>query len=327
VRRRSALAALAAAGLLTAAPVAGAAEPLRVTGFQSQGASPALIGASAPALTTVGVDGVNLDLFGDAVEPPDRQALRQLRAAHAEHLRAELLIGNHDNVSEGFSERIANRMLTTPRIRARVAGMLVADVRDEGWDGISVDLESLRPRDSRGLTAFLHALRSALPSTATLSVEVANDVTAAGFRAGGYDLRALATAAGRIVLMAYDQHGPWENAPGPVGALDWTRRGLRTLLHLVPPDRVDLGVAGYGYAWRPHRDVQLSDSGARALVARAHARPHWVGSVGEWTATLPDGSTVWWSDARSYTVRARLAASLHLHGLAVWSLGLSDPIR
>jgi spore germination protein len=46
--------------------------------------------------------------------------------------------------------------------------------------------------------------------------------------------------------------------------------------------------------------------------------------VGEWTAHLPDGSTVWWSDARSYAVRARLAASLHLHGLAVWSLGLSD---
>ena len=64
----------------------------------------------------------------------------------------------------------------------------------------------------------------------------------------------------------------------------------------------------------------------RALVARAGAKAHYVVSVGEWTARLRDGSTVWWSDARSLARRAQLARSLHLHGLAVWSLGLSDPI-
>jgi spore germination protein YaaH len=48
--------------------------------------------------------------------------------------------------------------------------------------------------------------------------------------------------------------------------------------------------------------------------------------VGEWTARLRDGSTVWWSDARSLARRTQFAWVLHLHGLAVWSLGLSDPI-
>jgi spore germination protein YaaH len=51
------------------------------------------------------------------------------------------------------------------------------------------------------------------------------------------------------------------------------------------------------------------------------------GDVGEWTAHLPDGSTLWWSDARSYRRRADLARQWRLHGLAVWNLQESDPIR
>ena len=216
-------------------------------------------------------------------------------------------------------------MLSTPEIARRVVGELADDVTRQGWDGISIDLESLRARDRAGLTRFVRALRAALFPKATLTIDVANDLTTSGFRAGGYDLRALG-AAGRLILMAYDQHGPWENAPGPVGALPWARRGLRTLLAAVPADRIDLGVAGYGYAWRPHRNLQLSDARARALVSQADGHARWIASAGEWTARLSDGSTVWWSDARAYSVRARLATQLHLHGLAVWSLGLSDPL-
>ena len=65
---------------------------------------------------------------------------------------------------------------------------------------------------------------------------------------------------------------------------------------------------------------------ARALVARFHARPHWSASAGEWTARLRDGSTLWWSDARSVLLRVRLARALHVHGVAVWSLGSGDPL-
>jgi spore germination protein YaaH len=52
-----------------------------------------------------------------------------------------------------------------------------------------------------------------------------------------------------------------------------------------------------------------------------------VARVGEWTAQLRDGSTVWWSDARSFAIRVAMARADGLHGVAVWSLGLSDPLR
>jgi len=65
---------------------------------------------------------------------------------------------------------------------------------------------------------------------------------------------------------------------------------------------------------------------ARALTAAAQARPRWVAAAGEWTATLPDGSVLWWADARSVARRIALARALGLRGIAVWSLGTGDPI-
>lgn len=44
----------------------------------------------------------------------------------------------------------------------------------------------------------------------------------------------------------------------------------------------------------------------------------------EWTATLPGGDVVWWSDSASYDRRRALATELGLHGLALWRLGSAD---
>jgi spore germination protein len=297
---------------------------LAVLGFQSEGSPTGLIARNARAMSVVGVDGVNLTPAG-GVSAPDQAALGQLRAATAAGLPAVLLIGNWSDRINDFSEPLAHRVLGNAAAITADAATLAADVRADGWSGISVDLESLAPRDRSGLTAFLAALRADLPPADSLSMCVTNFTSLGQYAVNGYDLAGIAASAG-IVLMAYDEHGPWENTPGPVGALSWQRAGLRALLRVVPAPDVLLGVAGYGYAWRPHSNVMLSDAQARALVRRWHARARFVATVGEWTARLGDGSTLWWSDARSFALRVRLARQFGVRGLAVWSLGLSDPL-
>jgi spore germination protein len=312
-------------GLLVLVGEAGASTGLAVTGFQTESSPTWLIDRNAAALSTVSVDGINLTGPG-TVSAPDPAALRQLATAHRYGLRAELLVNNWSTAINNFSEPLAFATLRRPTAIARVAAALVGDVRAAGWNGITVDIESLARRDRAGLMTFVAALRAMLPAGATLSVTVSNHTRAAQFAANGYDLAGLGASADRLILMAYDEDGPWEDAPGPIGALQWQRAGLNVVLRSVPVSKVDLGVAGYGYAWRPHENVSLGDAQARALVARFHAKARYIASVGEWTATLRDSSTVWWSDARSLARRAQLARALHLHGLAVWSLGLSDPI-
>jgi spore germination protein len=300
--------------------------PLPVLGFQEESGPLARIDASAPALSSVGVDGVNLLASGEAITAPDANARAQLARTHANHLRAVLLVGNFDETIEGFYEPTAYALLGSPGNVAAVAAQLAGYVTGEGWDGVSVDLEALLRRDAAGLVAFVHALRADLPAGDGVNVDVTNYTRPAQYLAAGYELAALGAAASDITLMAYDQHGPWENRPGPVGALSWTRSGLAVVLRSIPASKIDLGVAGYGYAWRPHENVQLSDAQARALVAADHATARFQKAAGEWTAKLSDGSTVWFSDQRSYLRRAQLALAEHLNGMAIWSLGLSDPL-
>jgi spore germination protein len=70
-----------------------------------------------------------------------------------------------------------------------------------------------------------------------------------------------------------------------------------------------------------------ADKAARAKVKAAHVTAHWSSTQREWHATFRTGTVIWWSDARSYRARLALAHSLKLGGVAVWSLGQSDPLK
>jgi spore germination protein YaaH len=313
-----------AIGSAVAAP---AAASVPVLGFQGGWNSPAALTRSAPGLASVGVDGVTLSESGRRVGVPDGSMRRQLHRAHKHHLPAVLLVSNYSNHIGDFSEPVGHRMLAGAANRQRVARSVARSVRRQHWDGVNVDLESLRPRDAKGLVAFLREMRHRLPRHKELSIDLMNATSQAGMRAWGYDLRAIGRVVDHVVLMGYDQHGPWEKRPGPIGALAWQRRGLGVLQKKIPSRKLVLGVAGYGYAWRPGRTVTISVRRARHLVAADGATAHWKTRIGEWTATLSDGSVLWWSDARSLKLRRTLARTRHLSGLAVWDLALSDTIR
>jgi len=187
-------------------------------------------------------------------------------------------------------------------------------------------MEALQPRDSAGLVQLATSLRAGLPRRVSVGLTLSNNGDVAGFSSEGYDLPGLARSGCQEILMAYDDHGPWENIPGPIGPLGWQRTGLNVLLRFIPASRLVLGVAGYGYGWRRHHNVALTDAQARALATSRGAHFRWAPSAGEWTATLRTHEVIWWSDARSLRARIRLAEQYHLAGLAVWSLAESDPI-
>jgi spore germination protein len=155
---------------------------LAVTGFQLESDSPALIDASAPALATVEVDGVNLDASGAAIGSPDADARRQRARAHADRLAAVLVVGNYAEAIRDFSEPVAHRLLHVSISVERVARSVAAAFTGLRFDGVSVDLESLTARDTRGLVSFVAALRRALPARDAVSADVPNFTTAGEYR-------------------------------------------------------------------------------------------------------------------------------------------------
>ena len=306
---------------------ASAADTLPVTGYQSEGDPSSLIDASAPGLGSVGVDGVNITADGRSVTAPDADAQAQLARAHADGLPADFLVGNFSDALGDFDETAAYRLLSSPANIDRVVATLRDAVVAQGWNGVTIDLESLRARDRSGLTNFAAALKASLPAGTEVSIDVTTFQSLSDYDANGYDLQALGQAVDNLALMGYDEHG-FGTGPGPVGELSWQASGLDVVLSQVDPGKVDLGVAGYGYAFAPGGGVtQVGDQQARDMVAGDGATAAFDTNAGEWTATLSDGTVLWWSDATSLASRKQLAADRGIHGLAVWDLGLSDTIQ
>jgi spore germination protein YaaH len=315
--------------VLTPVPHSAAApDRLAVTGWALDSASPTLVRRNAAGMSTLSVAGVSINARGADVSRPSAGARQLARAAREQGLTAELLVGNYSNRLGDFDPRAAHRLLSSRGRIAAVASRLASYVAVGGWDGVNVDLERVRRADAAGLVALVRATQDAMPAEKTVTVDVSASTSLAGYRAGGYDLAGLAASADVVKLMTYDQHGPAWSGPGPVGGLPWQRRALATILRVVPAEKVDLGVAGYGYTW-PRRGVghTVTVAQARRLVARDRVRAQWRAKAGEWTARLDDGTRLWWSDRRSYRQRVAVAEAHGLHGLAVWRLGSADTLR
>lgn len=303
-----------------------ATRPLSLTGFV-QSSTHDFISQSAAVLDVVGVDGVELTGGGTGVATPDKDAVAQLGVAHDKKLLGELLVSNFDDKAGDFSPDIAKKLLGDPSSQQAVASALGGFVKDQGWDGIMIDLESMTADDAAGLTSFAEAVRSAIGDGKRLDIAVMASTDEAGYTTAGYNLKDLAGTVDHVTLMAYDQHGAFDpKTPGPVGALDWTRKALAALLKSVPAEKVDLGIAAYGYAWAPTKAFQVSPSEARALVKQDGATPEFNADAGEWTATLKDKTVLWWSDGDSMAVRLDLARQFDLDGAAIWSLDQADAL-
>jgi spore germination protein len=326
--------ALAATGAyLATRSMAGVGSAFQVTGYAESGATTSVqIAASAKAMTQVGIDGVNLTPDGAGVGKPSATTLKLLADAHAHDLKASLLFGNYSDAINDFSDPLAEKMFRSPaNIRSAVAA-LVTEVTSEGWDGVTIDLESLNGfgeqghtrDDNVGLVAFVTSLRTALGSR---DLSICVSATTGSYADLGYNLPALSAKVDDVVLMAYDQHGPAWSKAGPVGGLPWVKKSLAGLMKGVPAAKIQLGVGEYGYSWPNHgTGTNYSVAAMRALVLKRGAHAIWSPAQREWHATFADGETVWWSDARSYAARLALAHSKHLGGTAVWSLGDGDPL-
>ncbi len=275
----SAALALLVGGLAQAAtavaPTERPAAPLASTGYVLVGASDALVARDAHGLATLGVVGVTLARHGRSVSAPDARVTRLLGTAHANGLRAELLLSNYSNRIGGFDSKAAAKLLRDPaRVRA-VAAQLASYVSSQGWDGIQVDLESMSKRDAAGLLMLVNELQTRMAPEKSVSIAVMASTDPQESVDRGYRLIELGAAVDTLALMTYDQHGTW-SGPGPIGALAWQRKAVGVVTSTVPAAKVDLGVAGYGYTWPRGRDGRtVTDKQARRLVARDGARARW----------------------------------------------------
>ena len=320
MRLRALLAVAAICATAGGAPATGSAAPpgREVWGFMPD-YDPSALGSLEAHGGQVGVAlPTGLVLTSGRALVQDRLPRAAVRAAKRLGVRLEPVLANVD--AGGWNPALAERVLRSPALSARLVETLARRARAAGYDGINVDLEQLPAAARRPLVGFVRALGRALGPGREVSVDVPATPDPA------YDLRGLGRAAGHVVLMTYDQHAS-PGAPGPVAGSRWVAGVAGSALRLVPGDRLVVALPTYGYAWSGARAPRpLDHAAAQALAARAAVTPTWSDHEGaSWFSSGrgAEREVVWLSDARSLAGQLRVLPAGQAIGL--WHLGGEDP--
>ena len=251
-----------------------------------------------------------------------------------------------------FNHEKAHALFNNPKAQDALIASLISESKENGYDGVDLDIEDVLWTDRDGLSAMVKKIADALHQQ-HLQVQIDVCPGAPGhpgdsaFSAwmfqewrGGYDLKALADAVDLICLMTYDQNTRWTE-PGPVDGWVWTNQNLDYALKFVPKSKISLGIALYGYHWytgdpgydgkdrTPHPTADyISYANTIYLRDTYGGKTHWdEEDHTPWFFINRDQMREWffYTDKRAFMDRFDLAKKSDLQGICAWVLGEEDP--
>ena len=219
-------------------------------------------------------------------------------------------------------------VLTDPEAAERHRTALVDAALEQGWDGVDIDYEELPPTAGPRFADFLAALADDLHAH-DLVLSVAVPARSHDDDSGtlAYSYQAIGAAADTVRVMAYD-HAWSGSEAGAVAPLWWVRDVVAYAVDRVPPEKLMLGLATYGYDWVDDEGVSLPAADAVALARRVDAEPRWDEESAASTFDYEEGGrqhTVWFEEARSLAAKQDVAVRAGLRGVVLWQLGGEDP--
>jgi spore germination protein len=214
------------------------------------GASWASLERYAGTLDIVAAQWVSIDACGN-VGSRDDQTLKQFARDRGLKLVPSLPTS---------SAWLNHQLLADDDTAAHAVEQIVNYTLAENYDGFDLDLEGVDPADRPYLTRFVAWLADGLHTSGkflTLAVPAKERDVTVGW-AGAFDYAALGTSADLITIMAYEYRGPF-SGPGSVAPYTWVSQVTAFATSQMPPEKVLLGLAFYGYDWN------VTSGGTRAV--------------------------------------------------------------
>jgi peptidoglycan-N-acetylglucosamine deacetylase len=237
------------------------------------------------------------------------------------------LLNNSDGTTFQTSRLVP--LLASAAARGRLIQTAVQYALAAHHVGLVLDFESIPDKSQQDFSHFVEEIGKALHAQ-NLKLMVA--LPAADW---SYDYKSIAEHSDAIILMNYDQH--WQTSePGPIAAEDWFVRNIQNITKIVPPDKIVMGIANYGYDW----------------PAKTKSDPHPVASpvtFQEGITTADDSGadidfdsdslnldysyedekgvvhSVWMLDGLTAYNELRASERAGVRGTALWRLGEEDP--
>ena len=249
----------------------------------------------------------------------DDPALRRMIAGS---LHRPLVVPVLQNARDGQWDGAGTaRLLRDPGQRRRLVGAIAGQLAASGDAGVMFDLENLPSSALPDLVRLVEETHRALaPMGKLVAVTLPVDDPR-------WPVRALASAADRIVMMAYDEH--WQGGqPGPIASDGWFADQLAARLSGIPADRVIVALGNYAYDWHQGHADALTVEEAWMAARDSGTKPAFVPAVGNAGFSFADGGVrhdVWMLDAASSWNEFKSLERLGLTSVALWRLGAEDP--
>ena len=213
--------------------------------------------AHADQLDVVAAQWASIDACG-GISAREDQTLKQFAHDHGIQVVPSLFT---------ISAWLNHQLLADDDTRANALANIVSYTVEEGYDGFDLDLEGIDPADRAAYSDFVSALAAALHDQGkllTLAVPAKERDATSGW-AGAFDYAALGAQADLVTVMAYEYSGPF-SGPGSVAPFDWVSRVTAFAAQKIPPERLLLGLAFYGYDWNATSGGAVSLGYPRALA-------------------------------------------------------------
>ena len=241
------------------------------------------------------------------------------------------MLNNYNGQTWRIPEMV--QMLASPTARASLVRDTVQYAIEAHEVGIVVDFEEVPQDTEKHLQEFIGELGPALHAVG-LKIMISLPAQDDTFDYGYYGKQCDA-----VVVMNYDQH--WSTSePGPIAAQDWFMDNLRQLLHVVPAQKLVVGIANYGYDWpeldkkshpnakeRPSaKDLSVQEALLHAYESEAQVEldPSSLNPHYSYSDDSDRVHQVWFLDAVTAYNQMRAAERLGVQGTALWGLGSSD---
>jgi len=209
---------------------------------------------------------------------------------------------------------------------------LINFMKNSWFSGINIDLEgvNIKNKDKYNiLIAEIAAVFRKYGYRLGLSIPAKSENNKDSTWSGAYNYGELGELADEVMIMAYDYH--WPGGPaGPVAPLFWVQDVIDYAIIEIPPEKIYLGIALYGYDWEINSDKSaegLSYLQIKNLLDRYHSRIEWdQESWSPYFSYQKDSKQheVWFENQESIKKKIEVSREFQLAGVAFWRLGLED---
>jgi peptidoglycan-N-acetylglucosamine deacetylase len=221
-----------------------------------------------------------------------------------------------------FDPAILDAVLNNPQKKERLLNDISNKLTQLGLQGINIDFEELNEKVTGPAHSFQKELYKRLHAQGFL---VTQDVMAED---DDYNLKELNTCNDYIFLMAYDQHYGGSVA-GPISEQRWVEKQLDEASKDMPPEKIILSIAGYGYDWSDGNEAttvtyQEALSTAKEFNVNIDFDNDTYNCTYQYTDYNHIHHTVYFMDAAGNFNSMRFADEYGAAGVALWRLGAED---